>query len=476
MKKIFTLIAMVCLTVASAMAANTKECDLSKLPSTSENTTWDAATKTFAWSATYYNSMELFAGGDYSPYSVMNVDIEAGTMSEYRIIVKYSNGTQSIAVLETGIKSLSWSDLSVDEANLKIISSIRISGAQGGTGDVKINSVVLEGSDEDKVYYDVPFGSTHIKNLTGPKAPANWASTCVFPKTFAPNGNVVGDGDGSNEGTYVDVSGYEKIRFVVTSDGGNDGIRVWMWNGSGVTTLYAHPEDEEDANYEDKYLINKAGRYVIKFNGLTCLKGIKSGNNWGNPGNEVGVIYVTPAGVADGFPFMDGVKYTIKGDVKKTVNMVTPAEFNVFETEGFTAMATLAGSDETGFIMDSEDGVKGVVLNNMTVKEAKIVYTAASSFVLNGKTFQLRNAAGDAQGTIFVGDDGVAEDATIYYAGMKIGEISNIQVRRAKSTDVPTGIVETDSENQPEVIKVTDGTNVYIIKGGVKYNVAGMQM
>ena len=111
-----------------------------------------------------------------------------------------------------------------------------------------------------------------------------------------------------------------------------------------------------------------------------------------------------------------------------------------------------------------------------TVKNSAIVYTADSYFVLNGKKFQLRNAAGDAEGSINVTVQGLAADATVWFAGNKIGEVSNINVKIWEEGDhVTTGINNAVAAKALNA-KFTENGKLVIVKNGVKYNAAGVQV
>ena len=130
------------------MLATTQEVDLSALPATSESTTWtwnaETSSGVFAWSASWSNSTELFGAGDYSAYASLNYIISAGTSDRFRIIIKYTNGTeQTTYSASCGAKSLSWSVIGVDPANLPYIQSIRLSGAQTASGDIIVSRIFL---------------------------------------------------------------------------------------------------------------------------------------------------------------------------------------------------------------------------------------------------------------------------------------------------------------------------------------------
>ncbi len=151
-----------------------------------------------------------------------------------------------------------------------------------------------EPAEDPKPAVTVPEGCVDVAALTGTFA--DWATTVVYPKEFAVQGAAFGDGNGDKESTHVSVADYDKVTFVV-SKGSTQGLalRVWMWNGSSVVTLFAQPEaNEATADYSQEYLIKEPGNYVVKFNGLTDLKGVKAQNNWGADPITVDLAYVTP--------------------------------------------------------------------------------------------------------------------------------------------------------------------------------------
>lgn len=303
MRKLFTLAAMLLLMVVSANAKQ-KVCDLSTLPSSSENTTWtyDVATGagTFAWSQTYYNSMEIFGTGDYSAYETLNYTAEEGTTDHFRIIIKYKNGVDqtTYSPAKMGTASLTWAQLGVSADNVPYISTIRISGANDCTANVKISSIYLEGP--DVVTYDpvtlYPQNATELSKLTGTNT--SWASTVSYPKEFKTQGLAFGDGDGSNKGTYVTISDYESLTFVVSEVSGNgNALRVWIWDdaNSKVVTLYPYPADQyETADFTTAYTITEPGFYKVNVSGYDYLKGVKAANDWSYPSVYVNYAYATP--------------------------------------------------------------------------------------------------------------------------------------------------------------------------------------
>lgn len=315
MKKLLSIVAMLVLTLSAG--AKTLECNLSGLPATSENTTWSAETSTFAWSATSYNSTEIFPGGDYSAYKTLNISTTAGTADHFRIIFKFSNGASQVTVnpVNAGDVSLTWEEMGVAEANIPYIQTIRLSGANNATGDVVVNSISLEGPDVNYIEaidaFDMPKGYDcgDIKWLEGTNA--SWASTVTYPKNLKTQGEAFGDGDGSNEATHVSIAGLDYIAFEITEGSNSAGLRTWIWDGSKVVTLYAHPIAEYNT-VEDWTAVSPvtgAGTYVVKVSGYEHLKGVKAGNDWAYPTMKVGIAYV-----GTGAPVSPRKYYILQGE------------------------------------------------------------------------------------------------------------------------------------------------------------------
>ena len=142
----------VCVGGAKVYAKTTLAVDLSALPSSSEYTTWTwnagTSTGTFEWTATSYNSTELFGGGDYSAYETLNLVTATGTANHFRVIVKFNNGADQVTInpVSTGEVSITLKN-HVTSENLKHVSTIRLSGANDVTGNVYVTSIYLEGPD-----------------------------------------------------------------------------------------------------------------------------------------------------------------------------------------------------------------------------------------------------------------------------------------------------------------------------------------
>lgn len=459
---------------ALALTANAEQkvCDLSALPATSENTTWDAATGTFAWTTTWYNSMELFGGNDYSYYDTFNYEIEAGTADHFRIIVKFTNGASQVTYnpAQVGKVSLTWAQLGVDADNLKTVETIRISGASDCTGDIKIKSIYLEGTGAPKPTYEVPEGSTNVKALTGTNA--NWASTVVFPKEFAVQGQAFGDGDGSNEATWVDVTGFETMTFVVTNSSTGLALRAWMWDdvNKKVVTLYPHPEaDVETADFTQEYLIKTPGKYVVKFGEYTKLKGVKAANNWGASALQVGIAYVTPPAQPKGNEYTVDAKITLNG----TTETITGQVIRVYKDEDAKTLdVTLPAAELKGWSM-KETTFKGIAYTALSIIKVEKVASGA----LEGKTVTFTKGGVNVVATVTSGSSVAYYPKTGIYditikATSSIGDIT-VEYSNVQET---TGVQSVVAAPAVKAAKVIENGKIVIMKGGKKFNVAGQEM
>lgn len=283
MKKILLTLISAFALVLGANAASW-EADLSKVYADGSASTYDATTHVLSWTASWSNSANVPGlTGDITKYKEMTIDatFEEGT-SGYRLLFYKLNDSNAfiIHVTESGLQKKTLAQWGVPTDYLENISAIKFSG-RDGSGSITIKSLKFEGPGTFDPITLYPAAGLNLKDLKGTNA--NWASTVVYPKELAVQGQAFGDGDGSNEATHVDVSGYDCINFIVSGIGaGACGLRVWFWNGSGVTTLWAYPADQyETANFSVESKISAPGHYKVKINGLKDLKGIKAANHWG---------------------------------------------------------------------------------------------------------------------------------------------------------------------------------------------------
>ena len=141
MKKLFTLIVSFLLFGLNTYAQENKVLDLTTMPSPSENTTWvmsdDNQSAIFAWTTQWYNSTQLFGAEDYTQYQSLRIVSEEGTVNHFRLIVKFSDGTEqnTIKPVNVGEQTYSIEYLAGgDESKISKISEIRLSGADDVTG------------------------------------------------------------------------------------------------------------------------------------------------------------------------------------------------------------------------------------------------------------------------------------------------------------------------------------------------------
>lgn len=289
MKKLFTLIVSFLLFGLTTYAQENKVLDLTTMPSTSENTTWelsdDNQSAIFAWTTQWYNSTQLFGAEDYTQYQSLRIVSEKGTANHYRLIVKFSDGTPQNTinpVVNVGEQTYFIESLAGgDESKISKISEIRLSGANDVTGNVNIKKVELvAGVGSAKL---LPLGFRDIKNLTGTNT--NWGANVIYQMEFMAGGNYFGYQDGGT-GNTVDVSDYETLAFIVSSVSGKGaGLRVWCFDkDNNLVTLYAYPADQYNtADFKVPYAITTPGIYMVNISDYDKLRGIKAANSFDPP-------------------------------------------------------------------------------------------------------------------------------------------------------------------------------------------------
>ena len=305
-------------------SAKTLECNLAGLPESSENTTWNSSTNTFAWSGTSWNSTAIFGSGNYFGYTTLKLNTTAGTADHFRIIIKYTNGTG-----QTTINPVACGNVDVDLASkgvnlddMAFIESIRLSGANDCTGNIVVTSIALEGPDvtyiEASEVFKAPAGTTDLNGMTGAGS-IKW--NVSYPKEMSPGAGWCGNIDGDDNS--VDISSYDYLHFVVTSASAdaNLGLRVFVSeealdNNDKRHCLYPHPiaEAENVSDWEAFSPITSTGVYVVKISGYPLLRGFKGGNSWQN--GNAGTVVVSQAYVSNGTPvdYESTGKYVLAGE------------------------------------------------------------------------------------------------------------------------------------------------------------------
>ena len=383
MKKLFTLIVSFLLFGLNTYAQENKVLDLTTMPSPSENTTWvmsdDNQSAIFAWTTQWYNSTQLFGAEDYTQYQSLRIVSEEGTVNHFRLIVKFSDGTEqnTINPVNVGEQTYSIEYLAGgDESKISKISEIRLSGADDVTGNVKIKKVELvAGLGSVKL---LPLGLTDLKTLTG--TATDWASTVTYPKDFQSQQLSFGNGDGGSESTHVTISGYESISFVVSKvTNGGTALRVWLWNGA-VTTLYPYPADQyETADFTKPYIITKPGVYTVKVAGYPYLKGVKSSNSW-EIGNVAGVVtvdyaYVTKNGQTGVAKAINGFRHFSSNKALDFTNMKHVEAYIVPDAhDGKVYMKKVEGTvpANTGLILKSDSDAVTITIPVAKTSDAEL--------------------------------------------------------------------------------------------------------
>ena len=383
MKKLFTLIVSFLLFGLNTYAQENKVLDLKTMPASSENTTWvtsdDNQSAIFAWTTTSYNSTRLFGAEDYTQYQSLRIVSEEGTVNHFRLIVKFSDGTEqnTINPVNVGEQTYSIEYLARgDESKISKISEIRLSGANDVTGNVKIKKVELvAGLGSVKL---LPLGLTDLKTLTG--TATDWASTVTYPKDFESQKLSFGNGNGDAESTHVTISDYESISFVVSKvTKGGTALRVLLWNGA-VITLYPYPADQyETADFTKPYIITKPGVYTVKVAGYPYLKGVKSANSW-LIGNVAGVVtvdyaYVTKNGQTGVAKAIDGFRHFSSNKALDFTNMKHVEAYIVPDAhDGKVYMKKVEGTvpANTGLILKSDSDAVTITIPVVKTSDAEL--------------------------------------------------------------------------------------------------------
>ena len=431
-----------------------QEVDLSALPATMENTTWswddESKTGVFAWSAPSWNSTELFGAGDYSAFTTLHLETTAGSMDHFRLIIKYSNGTgQTTYLCNVGTLDIAWEDMGVSSANLPYISTIRLSGANDGTGDINVKKVYLEGPEMNYIeayrIYDTPAGAVDLKNLTGTNA--NWSSSVEYPKELAVQGAAFGDGDGSNQATHVSIEDYDYLSFVVTKASDNSAaLRVWIWDdvNNKVVTLYLYPESQYASveNWESENRITGPGVYVVKVSGYKYLKGVKAANNWGAPSVTVGLAYASKGEKPVSFP--ETHKYMLIGSDPGSVSLTTAladADAVLMDASNVKAKSLELTSANPNCIFVAKEGVLGNASNvavdgviaNMVVTDGYPMEVPAST---SATAASYSRTMANQYGTICLPFAVESNDAVKFYT---LGEISGDVLTINEAATLPAG-------------------------------------
>lgn len=343
MRKFLFLIALFTLLVgANSVKAEKVYADLSQY-----GDKWDGTDVTFSWSASWGNQLspnltDASVGipkGDLRSWQKLVVVVDELTNCDYFRVLVYSGDdtghNNTFKCTKTGANEFT---LSGGVDYLSNVTRICLSGSSGddsysgswgeSPASFKVKEVYLERPDivyiEASEIFEAPAGTTDIKNLTGTNT--GWASTVVYPKELAVQGAAFGDGNGSSEGTHVNIEGYDYICFnVTTATATTAGLRVWIWDGEkggegSVKTLYTKPiADYATANYAEYSKITGVGTYVVNVSGYKYLKGVKAENDYsGVSAAKVSMAYMC---TGDPVAYVSTGKYSLAGEAKGSATL-----------------------------------------------------------------------------------------------------------------------------------------------------------
>ena len=202
-------------------------------PNGNENTTWDAISKTFAWTTTYGNQLRNIGlpNGDITKFKKLVVDCTLGENTQnFRILVYQGNANQTLTVTKSGVTEFNLKN-TVAEEFLKNCTEICLSGSQASAGSAIINDVYLETYPEGESFDDIMLTPGMFQNWDGVGADAqsNGAAGGVANYEVQVNsgGVIYGFGHGGvPETSYADLTGCSKM--IVKGTPGM-GVRT-MWN------------------------------------------------------------------------------------------------------------------------------------------------------------------------------------------------------------------------------------------------------
>lgn len=389
---------------------------------------WDATegVLTFSWTTTTGNQLgpNLDAiglpKGDLRNWEKLVVVVDELKNCDFFRVLVYngddSNHSNTFKANKTGANEFT---LSGNVQFLNNVTRICLSGSnwedsQNGSwgttpASFKVKEVYLERPDvsyiEPSEIFEAPSGTVDVKNLEGTNT--GWASTVVYPKEFVVQGQSFGDGNGSTEGSHVNIEGYDYICFNVTTATNNTaGLRVWIWDGEAggtgaVKTLFAYPiADYKTAKFDTHTKINGVGTYVTKVTGYKYLKGVKAENDYGSSASVVSMAYMCKG---DPVAYVPTNKYALVGNSLGSASLedvLSNANAVCYDATGVTG---------TGITLDAANPNALFIANEGTLANTKNVIVGgvcANLELTDEKPFQAPVAftATDAKFTKTVSD------------------------------------------------------------------------
>ena len=281
--KVFTksfLVLLLCMLGVMNVSAKTEKVHATFANPSNTNTTWNAETKTFTWSTTYYNQLRNIGlpSGDLSKYKKLVVDCTINSGSQFRILF-YKGGSNLTLYASNGVNEFILADtlksVNPNEYNEYLLAcdEICLSGNNNvAPGEAIINDVYLETYDDEgeKVY--ATFASPSNTNTT-------WnaeTKTFTWSTTYYNQLRNIGLPKG-------DISKYKKLVVDTEIKSGNQ-FRILFYKGGSNLTLYASNGVNEFilADTLKTLYPNDYNEYL-----LACDEICLSGNNNAAPGEAV---------------------------------------------------------------------------------------------------------------------------------------------------------------------------------------------
>ncbi len=278
-KSFLALLLMMVIGVVGASAKTEKVHATFESPNNT-NTTWDAETKTFTWSTTYYNQLRNIGlpNGDITKYKKLVVDCTIKSGEKFRILF-YKGGSNLTLYAEDGVNEFILADALKEVAPndyneyLLACDEICLSGNNGAApGEAVINDVYLETYDDEGTKVEATFESPNNTNTTWDAE----TKTFTWSTTYYNQLRNIGLPNG-------DISKYKKL-VVDCSIKSGEKFRILFYKGGSNLTLYAEDGVNEFilADALKEVAPNDYNEYL-----LACDEICLSGNNGAAPGEAV---------------------------------------------------------------------------------------------------------------------------------------------------------------------------------------------
>ena len=278
-KSFLALLLMMVIGVVGASAKTEKVHATFESPNNT-NTTWDAETKTFTWSTTYYNQLRNIGlpNGDITKYKKLVVDCTIKSGEKFRILF-YKGGSNLTLYAEDGVNEFILADALKEVAPndyneyLLACDEICLSGNNGAApGEAVINDVYLETYDDEGTKVEATFESPNNTNTTWDAE----TKTFTWSTTYYNQLRNIGLPNG-------DITTYKKL-VVDCSIKSGEKFRILFYKGGSNLTLYAEDGVNEFilADALKEVAPNDYNEYL-----LACDEICLSGNNGAAPGEAV---------------------------------------------------------------------------------------------------------------------------------------------------------------------------------------------